>query len=208
MTGHGIKGSTAKMHKCRDAFGKIICDVLADTMDIRSKVLVVDSDLEGSCGLHHIRKKYPEIYIHGGIMERNNFSTAAGFGSALGPQGIFATFSAFLEMVILETTMARLNQSNVLAHFSHTGVDETMLSMLGNSKFVLVVETQNIKTGLGARFGTWLLERGYAPQYAHMGVSKEGQGGLGEQIVYQKMDSTSICKRILRLIAASSIPIR
>ncbi len=41
-----------------------------------------------------------------------------------GRQGIFATFSAFLEMCVSEITMARLNFSNVLAHFSHSGVDD------------------------------------------------------------------------------------
>jgi len=37
---------------------------------------------------------------------------------------VFATFSAFLEMVLSELTMARLNESNVLAHFSHSGCDD------------------------------------------------------------------------------------
>jgi transketolase C-terminal domain/subunit len=72
----------------------------------------------------HIREKHPEIYIRGGIMERGNFSAAAGSGSSSGKQGIFGTFSAFLEMCISEITMARLNFSNVLAHFSHSGVDD------------------------------------------------------------------------------------
>ena len=90
----------------------------------KSEVLVVDSDLEGSCGLHHIRKPFPDVYVHGGIMERNNFSVAAGFGASTGKQGIFGTFSAFLEMVVSEITMARLNNANLLAHFSHAGVDD------------------------------------------------------------------------------------
>ena len=34
------------------------------------------------------------------------------------------TFSAFLEMCVSEITMARLNFANVLAHFSHSGVDD------------------------------------------------------------------------------------
>ena len=89
-----------------------------------ASVRVFDNDLEGSCGLHHIRKKHPEVFVRGGIMERGNFSAAAGFGSSAGKQGIFATFSAFLEMCISEITMARLNFSNVLAHFSHSGVDD------------------------------------------------------------------------------------
>ena len=83
-----------------------------------------DNDLEGSCGLHHIRKKHPEVFVRGGIMERGNFSAAAGFGYAKGKQGIYATFSAFLEMCVSEITMSRLNFANVLAHFSHSGVDD------------------------------------------------------------------------------------
>ncbi len=47
-------------------------------------VRVFDNDLEGSCGLVHIRKKHPEIFVRGGIMERGNFSAAAGFGASAG----------------------------------------------------------------------------------------------------------------------------
>src|SRR5215475_15784111 len=57
-------------------------------------------------------------------MERGNFSAAAGFGFDADKFGVFSTFSAFLEMVISEITMARLNNCNVLAHFSHAGVDD------------------------------------------------------------------------------------
>jgi hypothetical protein len=49
---------------------------------------------------------------------------ASGFGFDKGKQGIYATFSAFLEMCVSEITMARLNHCNVLAHFSHSGVDD------------------------------------------------------------------------------------
>ena len=87
-------------------------------------MLVVDSDLEGSCGLDQIHKAYPEIFISGGIMERGNLSAAAGFGMAEGKQGVFATFAAFLEMCISEITMARLNYANLLCHFSHSGIDD------------------------------------------------------------------------------------
>jgi len=120
----GYLGSTPETAKNRDDFGKIVCEILSGMGDITRKVIVVDSDLEGSCGLHHIRKKYPEVYVHAGIMERNNFSVAAGFGSEPGRQGIFGTFAAFLEMVVSEITMSRLNNANVLAHFSHSGVDD------------------------------------------------------------------------------------
>src|SRR5579863_8308994 len=120
-----FKGSSG-VGKNRDDFGKIINGIL-DGMTTEQRVAsvrVFDCDLEGSCGLHHIRKAHPEVFVRGGIMERGNFSAAAGFGSSAGKQGIFATFSAFLEMVMSEATMARLNFSNVLAHFSHSGVDD------------------------------------------------------------------------------------
>ena len=117
-------GSTQEKAKNRDNFGKIVCDILGGCRTENRRVLVVDSDLEGSCGLHHIRKAFPEVYVTAGIMERNNFSVAAGFGAEKGRQGIFGTFSAFLEMVVSEITMARLNRANVLAHFSHAGVDD------------------------------------------------------------------------------------
>ncbi len=119
-----FRGSTSDKVKNRDNFGKFICEILADLPDRKQQVLVVDSDLEGSCGLHHVRKQFPELYVNAGIMERNNFSVAAGFGAAQGRQGIFGTFAAFLEMVVSEITMARLNQANVLSHFSHSGVDD------------------------------------------------------------------------------------
>ena len=87
-------------------------------------MLVIDSDLEGSTGLKAIRTEHPEVCINGGVQERGNFSAAAGFGFEKGKQGIFSTFSAFLEMIISEETMARLNGARLLCHFSHAGIDD------------------------------------------------------------------------------------
>lgn len=119
-------GSGQRLEANRNVFGDAVVEILgAMTPEIRKDtVLVVDSDLEGSCGLAQIRKAHPEIFVSGGIMERANFSAAAGFGMEAGRQGIFATFSAFLEMIISEVTMARLNGANVLSHFSHAGIDD------------------------------------------------------------------------------------
>jgi transketolase len=319
----------------RDDFGKIINDLL-DGMEETKRVATVrvfDNDLEGSCGLHHIRKKHPEIFVRGGIMERGNFSAAAGFGSSEGRQGIFATFSAFLEMCVSEITMARLNFSNVLAHFSHSGVDDmadntchfgingmfadggvkpghsedttrlyfpadqhqfaacvrrifhdpglrflfstrstvpdlltedgkpfyqgkafepgkddvirpaktgggyvvavgetvyraldaviglrdqgidvglvnkatlnvvdqSMMQMLAKAPFVLVVEGWNVKTGLGSRFGSLLLQQGFKGKYDHLGTHLEGSGGLWQQMGYQGLDSAGIAAAIQKL---------
>ncbi|MFT5697783.1 MAG: transketolase C-terminal domain/subunit/transketolase N-terminal domain/subunit [Desulforhopalus sp.] len=322
-------GSTPEMGKVRDDFGKVVCEILDATENAKDKVLVVDSDLEGSCGMHHIRKNHPELYVAGGIMERNNYSVAAGFGSEPGRQGIFGTFAAFLEMVVSEITMARLNEANVLAHFSHSGIDdmadntchfginnffadnaiaegdttrlyfpadvlqlramlkkvftdaglrflfstrsatpcllkedgaklydegyefvpgkdevvregrdgyvvtygemtyrcldaveqlknkglniglinkptlnvidEEMMEKVGKSPFVLVVESQNSKTGLGSKYGTWLLERGLTPLYALLGTSKIGHGGIAEQLPHQGLGVDDIKKKILSM---------
>ncbi|HEY9735629.1 MAG TPA: transketolase C-terminal domain-containing protein [Trichocoleus sp.] len=325
-------GSSDKQGSNRNVFGEAVVEVLGamSEEDRKNKVLVIDSDLEGSCGLSQIRKAHPEVFISGGIMERGNISAAAGFGMAEGKQGIFATFSAFLEMCISEITMARLNRSNMLCHFSHAGiddmadntchfgmnnmfadnglddgyetrlyfpadanqmracvkavfhnpglrfifstrskvpillnseggelfggdytftpgkdevlregsagyivtygdsiyraldaverlkqegidvglinkatlnvVDEEMMAKIGKAPFVLVTEAFNRRTGLGSRFGTWLLERGYTPKYAHMGTHHEGSGGLWEQYEHQNIGSPGIMAKVKELV--------
>ncbi|HEY3786955.1 MAG TPA: transketolase C-terminal domain-containing protein [Steroidobacteraceae bacterium] len=323
---------SAGVGKNRDDFGKLINEIL-DGLDEKTRVAsvrVFDNDLEGSCGLHHIRKKHPEVFVRGGIMERGNFSAAAGFGASKGKQGIYATFSAFLEMCVSEITMARLNFSNVLAHFSHSGVDDmadntchfginsmfadggltpghgedttrlyfpadqhqfaacvkriysdeglrflfttrapvpdilgedgkpfylgkkfepgrddlireapadsgyvlavgetvyraldailtlrerglkvnlinkstvnvvddAMMRKLAVAPFVLVTEGWNLKTGLGSRFGSYLLQAGFKGRYNHIGTHKEGAGGLYQQMGYQGLDPSGIIQAI------------
>ncbi|MEH2170834.1 MAG: transketolase C-terminal domain-containing protein [Nostoc sp.] len=325
-------GSSDKWGANRNVFGEAVVAVLSRMSETerKEKVKVIDSDLEGSCGLKKIHDTYPEIFISSGIMERSNFSAAAGFGMDEGKQGIFATFSAFLEMCISEITMARLNYSNVLCHFSHAGIDdmadnschfginnmfadnglddgyptqlyfpadnnqmtacveavffepglrfifstrskvpniqdsnsndffgsgykfvpgkdeviregtqgyiisfgdalyraldaverlkqegldvglinkttlnvidEEIITKVGNAPFVLVVEPFNRRTGLGSRFGSWLLERGLTPKYAHLGTHKEGCGGLWEQYPYQGIDPVSIINKVKELV--------
>ncbi len=319
----------------RNLFGHAVNEELAkmDETTRRDTVRVLDSDLEGSCGLVHIRKAFPEVYISSGIMERSNLAAAAGFGMAPGKQGIFGTFSAFLEMCVSEITMARLNKCNLLCHFSHAGVDdmadntchfglnnffadnglddedpptrlyfpadgpqmtacvkkvfydpglrfvfstrskvptlldekgaaihgngyvfepgrdevirdassdggfvvsfgetvyraldaverlradgvdvglvnkptlnvpdEAMLAKIGASRFVLVAESLNRRTGLGSRFGTWLLERGFAPKYGHLGTHLEGCGGLWQHMGHQGIDSEQLQAKIRKMV--------
>jgi len=327
-------GSSEEVASNRGEFGKIvngILDRMSGDDERRSRLLVVDSDLEGSTGLNTIRKEHPEVCVNGGVQERGNFSAAAGFGYEKGKQGIFSTFSAFLEMIISEATMARLNEANLLCHFSHAGVDdmadntchygvniflahsglpegdttrlyfaadalqlkavveriwddegiryvfstrskvpfilkedgskyygggytfepgkdeviregsagyvvsygellyraldaveraraggvdvglvnkptlngcdEDVLARVGGSPFVLVVEGQNRASGLGVRYGTDLLSRGCTPRYDHLGVTKPGDGGLGEHIVHQGLSPDHILSRIQELHA-------
>ncbi|WP_413163538.1 transketolase C-terminal domain-containing protein [Capilliphycus salinus ALCB114379] len=325
-------GSSDKVGSNRNVFGEAVVSVLQGMNDAerKEKVMCIDSDLEGSCGLKAIGEAFPEIYIKAGIMERGNLSAAAGFGMEKGKQGIFATFSAFLEMCISEITMARLNYSNLLCHFSHSGiddmadntchfglnnmfadnglddgyetrlyfpadanqmkacveavfsdpglrfifstrskvpyilntdggnffgegykftpgkdeiiregtagyivsfgdalyrsldaverlkqegidvglinkatlnvVDEEMMAKIGQSPMVVVVEAFNRRTGLGSRFGTWLLERGFSPKFASLATYHEGSGGLWEQYPHQGIDPDGIMNKVKALL--------
>jgi len=323
-------GSSKEVGANRVIFGEAVNQVLdgLDKEDAKKRVMVIDSDLEGSTGLKSIHQKHPEVFYPSGIMERGNFSAAAGFGFEEDKWGVFSTFSAFLEMVISEVTMARLNNCNVLSHFSHSGVDEMAdntchfginsffadnglsdvnsflyfpadpaqmvavvkkvffqrglrfvfstrskvpwlqredgsrfyegdydfqpgkdeilqegkdgyvvtygemtyrawdavlrcrqegldvglvnkvtlnvvdeetIRKVGSAPFVLVAESLNQKTGLGSKFGTWLLERQLTPKYGYMGTTKEGCGGLWEQIPFQNLDPQSIILKIKQL---------
>ena len=125
---YDFKGVTADKGANRVIFGDAVNMVLdkLSKEEAQKRVMVIDSDLEGSTGLKGIHKAHPEVFVPSGVMERGNFSAAAGFGFGSNGerQGIFSTFSAFLEMCLSEMTMARLNHCNVMCHFSHSGVDE------------------------------------------------------------------------------------
>lgn len=109
----------------RKAVGQTIADYLLNLDPTQRKnYMVIDSDLAGSTGFNAIQKATPDIFCHSGVMERGNFSAAAGFGMHPQKQGAFSTFAAFLEMLCSEITMARLNRCNVFSHFSHSGVDD------------------------------------------------------------------------------------
>lgn len=116
-------GAYDAMRKC---VGQAVVDVLGtmDPIERKESIMVIDSDLGGSTNFNKIQAAYPEVYVHSGVMERGNFSAAAGFGMHPKKQGVFSTFAAFLEMCCSEITMARLNRSNVFCHFSHSGVDD------------------------------------------------------------------------------------
>ncbi|MEM0915710.1 MAG: transketolase C-terminal domain-containing protein, partial [Planctomycetota bacterium] len=78
-------------------------------------------------------------------------------------------------------------------------VDEDTMAKLGKAPFVLVAEEFNRKTGLGMRFGSWLMERGYTPKFNYLGVTKEGCGGLWEQMPYQGLGPDGIADAVRKL---------
>ena len=79
-------------------------------------------------------------------------------------------------------------------------VDEEALKKIAGSGFVLVAETQNQVTGLGSRFGTWLLERGYTPRYKHLGIAKPGEGGGLEQVGFHGLEPEHLVAAVKELV--------
>ena len=75
-------------------------------------------------------------------------------------------------------------------------VDEAMIATVGRSPFVLVVDAFNRRTGLGSRFGSWLLERVLTPRYGYLGTHKEGCGGLWEPFPHQGIDPDGIISHV------------
>ena len=65
----------------------------------------------------------------------------------------------------------------------------------------MIVEPLNKRTGLGSKYGTWLLERGLAPKFASIGISKEGSGGLWEHAYHQGYDPKSIMAKVTAMLA-------
>ena len=79
-------------------------------------------------------------------------------------------------------------------------VDKEMLKKLAAAPFVLVVEGYNVKTGVGSRFGSYLLQAGFKGKYNHIGVHKEGSGGLWQQMGYQGLDPAGILTAVKALM--------
>ena len=71
-----------------------------------------------------------------------------------------------------------------------------MMKKLAAAPFVLVVEGWNVKTGLGSRFGSYLLQAGFKGKFNHSGTHREGAGGLWQQMGYQGLDPKGIIAAI------------
>ena len=77
--------------------------------------------------------------------------------------------------------------------------DEEVMQKLAAAPRVMVAESFNVSTGLGSRFGTELLKRGFKGSFGHIGTNKEGSGGLWQQMGYQGLDSAGIQAAIKEL---------
>ena len=120
-----------------------------------------------------------------------------------GKAGVVVTFGDMLYRSVSAVDELRKEGHDVaLVNKSTLNViDEEALAEYGKLPFVLLVESLNATTGLGSKFGTYLLQRNMTPKFATMGVHKEGCGGLWEQIPYQGLGSDSIkaaCEKLMK----------
>jgi transketolase C-terminal domain/subunit len=78
--------------------------------------------------------------------------------------------------------------------------DDAMMAKLAAAPMVLVAESFNVNTGLGSRFGTELLKRGFKGRYNNIGTHREGSGGLWQQMGHQGIDTDGIQAAIHELL--------
>ena len=103
----------------REAFGRALAALLPDF----ERVVVLDGDVAGGTGTHHVRRSHPERFLQLGIAEQNLVCTAAGL-AATGLVPVVSTFAAFAlrayEQTRLSVAYARRNVKIVA---SHPGLD-------------------------------------------------------------------------------------
>jgi len=87
-------------------------------------VYSISADVEGSTGISHFQKSFPERFVEVGVAEANMISTGAGFAKS-GFIPIVDTFGQFgVTKGNLPLTMAALSQAPVIAIFSHVGFQD------------------------------------------------------------------------------------
>jgi transketolase C-terminal domain/subunit len=79
-------------------------------------------------------------------------------------------------------------------------VDQEMMQRLAGAPFVLLTEAWNVRTGLGSRFGSYLLKAGFKGRYDHIGTNREGAGGLWQQMGHQGLDPAGIKQAVQALL--------
>lgn len=103
----------------REAFGRTLASLISDNPDI----VVLDADIAGGTGTHHVRRLHPKNFYQFGIAEQNMMAVAGGMAS-VGLVPVVTTFAVFclraLEQARLQIAYPRRNVKIVA---SHPGLD-------------------------------------------------------------------------------------
>jgi transketolase len=103
----------------REAFGKALTALAPDYPDL----VVLDADIAGGTGVHHLRKKYPEKFLQFGIAEQNMMAAAGGL-AAVGMLPVVTTFAVFCLRAVEQARLSiAYAKRNVKIVASHPGID-------------------------------------------------------------------------------------
>src|ERR1043166_5741089 len=103
----------------REAFGK----TLSSLADEFPQLVVLDADIAGGTGVHHIRKSHPERFVQFGIAEQNMMAAAGGL-AAVGMLPVVTTFAVFCLRAIEQARLSiAYSNRNVKIVASHPGLD-------------------------------------------------------------------------------------
>jgi transketolase len=103
----------------REAFGKALTNLAPDYPNL----VVLDADIAGGTGVHHLRKAHPEKFLQFGIAEQNMMAAAAGL-AAVGFLPVVTTFAVFCLRAIEQARLSiAYAKRNVKIVASHPGLD-------------------------------------------------------------------------------------
>lgn len=103
----------------REAFGEQIAELARENSDL----FVLDADVAGGTGAHHIRSEKPEQFIQCGIAEQNMVGVAAGLAS-VGLKPWVTTFGVFMLRAFEQVRLSiAYSKKNVKLVASHPGLD-------------------------------------------------------------------------------------
>lgn len=103
----------------REAFGKALVELADEFPDF----VVLDADIAGGTGMHHVRDRLPERFYQFGIAEQNMMAAAGGMAS-VGLVPIVTTFAVFCLRAVEQARLSiAYSQRNVKIAASHPGLD-------------------------------------------------------------------------------------
>src|SRR5436190_9703959 len=103
----------------REAFGK----ALSGLADEYPNLVVLDADIAGGTGVHHLRKAHPDRLLQFGIAEQNMMAAAGGL-AAVGLLPVVTTFAVFCLRAIEQARLSiAYAKRNVKIVASHPGLD-------------------------------------------------------------------------------------
>jgi len=103
----------------REAFGQALANCAQQNKDI----VVLDADVAGGTGAHHVRKHVPEQFVQCGIAEQNMVGVAAGLAHT-GMIPFVTTFAVFMLRAFEQIRLSvAYSKQNVKLVASHPGLD-------------------------------------------------------------------------------------